>query len=340
MNWDMLGHEWAVHMLQEHIAQTKLRHAYLITGPEGVGKRTLALRLAQAVNCTQPLSPAEPCGVCADCRSLAKMQHPDLSIVQSEQVGGTLKVDQIRELQHILSLTPYQARFRVALLLRFEEAHPSASNALLKTLEEPGPQVILILTADSPESLLPTIVSRCEVLRLSPLSLEKVSQALQERWGLEPEKARLLAHLSGGRPGEAVRLMQLPELQEQRQTWLNDQTQLLSSNRVDRFAYADTLTKDKEKETTRQVLQIWLSYWRDVMMRAAGATAPLINLDRAEEIDRIAGQISLIVARQAVSGIERAISLLDTNVNARLAVEVLMLDLPRLEGFIVQQNPG
>ncbi len=326
MNWDMLGHEWAVHMLQEHVVQDKLRHAYLITGSEGVGKRSLALRLAQTINCTQPTSPGEPCGACANCRRIAKMQHPDLNIVQSEQVGGTLKVDQIRELQHDLSLSPYEARYRVAILLRFEEAHPSASNALLKTLEEPGPQVILVLTADSPESLLPTIVSRCEVLRLTPLPLETVTQGLQERWGLNPERARLLAHLSGGRPGAALRLSQQPELLEQRQTWLNDHTHLLAANRVDRFAYAEALSKDKE--LTRQALLVWLSYWRDVMLCSTGTVAPLINLDRADEIARVAEQVHLDIACHAVTAIEHTIGLLDTNVNVRLTVEVLLLDLP------------
>jgi DNA polymerase-3 subunit delta' len=269
------------------------------------------------------------------------MQHPDLSIVQAEQVGGTLKVDQVRELQHILSLSPFDARYRIVLLLRFQEAHPSASNALLKTLEEPNPQVVLILTADSPETLLPTIVSRCEVVRLAPLTLEITTQGLQTRWGLEPEKARLLAHLSGGRPGAALRLNQQPELLEQRQTWLNDHVQLLSSSRVDRFAYVDAMTKDvKDRETPRQTLQIWLSFWRDIMLCSTGAATPFINIDRSEQIEQIAGSVHLNAAHQAVIDLEHTIAILDTNVNARLAIEVLLLDLPYVEDVVIQELPG
>ena len=119
MNWNLLGHEWAVDLLHEHIAQEKVRHAYLLTGPRGVGRRTLALKMAQALNCTQSPAPGEPCYACRNCVRIEQMQHPDLAIVQAEQEGGVLKVDQVRELQRSLALHPYEARYRVALLLRF-----------------------------------------------------------------------------------------------------------------------------------------------------------------------------------------------------------------------------
>src|SRR5574342_647685 len=139
MPWDLLGHEWAARLLTEHIAGGRLRHAYLFTGPRGVGRRTLALRLAQAVNCLQPPAPGVPCGACSACVRMERMQHPDLAVIQAETEGGVLKVEGVRDLQHSLSLAPYEARYRIALLLRFEEANPSAANALLKTLEEPPP---------------------------------------------------------------------------------------------------------------------------------------------------------------------------------------------------------
>ncbi len=323
----MLGHEWAVSLLQQHVMQGSVRHAYLFTGPQGVGRRTLALRLAQALNCPQPLAPGVPCRTCQTCVRLERMQHPDLAVVQAEQVGGTLKVEQVRELQHSLSLSPYEARHRVALLLRFEEAHVSAANALLKTLEEPPPQVVLVVTAQNAESLLPTIVSRCEVLRLRPLPLEVVDQDLQTRWGLDPDQARLLAHLSGGRPGYALYLAQDKSGLEQRQHWLDDHRRLLTADRVERLAYCEGHSKDKEQ--LRHILLVWLSLWRDVLLHASGASAPVTNLDRDEEIKDLAAKVGMQAASGVVSALQRTLDLIDRNVNARLALDVFMLDLPQ-----------
>jgi DNA polymerase-3 subunit delta' len=326
MDWDILGHQWAVELLQGHVARSEVRHAYLFTGSQGVGRRTLAVRLAQALNCPQPPAPGVPCLKCRTCQQIARMEHPDLAIVAAEQVGGTLKVDQVRELQHSLSLAPYEARYRVALLLRFEEAHVSAANALLKTLEEPPQQVVLILTAESAETLLPTIVSRCEVLRLRPLSLQEVSQGLQDRWGIALEESRLLAHIAGGRPGYALRLHQNPELLEQRKAWLDDHARMLGSSRVERFAYAEALSKDRN--VLSAALQVWTSLWQDVMIQASGATAPIANLDRSEEIGDLAERFGLDGARQRLASLNRTLDLLGHNANARLASEVFMLDLP------------
>lgn len=329
MSWDLLGHEWAAALLKEHITQGRLRHAYLLTGPEGVGRRTLALRLAQAINCLKPPAPGEPCRACRACQTIERMQHPDLSVLQGAGSGGVFVVDQVRELLHSLSLAPYEGRYRVVILERFENAHPSASNALLKTLEEPPPQVLMILTAESAESLLPTIVSRCEVIRLRPLSLEQVCQGLQDRWELPPERARLLAHLSAGRPGYALHLEGGPERLEQRQAWLNEHLSLLSASRRERFVYTARLAKEKDKETLRLVLQTWLTFWRDVLLRAAGAATPLVNLDFTEQVERLALETGLEQARAVLAAIERTLTRIDRNVNTQLALEVLMLDLPR-----------
>lgn len=329
MNWDLIGHEWAVDLLKEHIRRERLRHAYLLTGPLGAGRRTLALRFAKAINCEQPPSPGEACGSCRACRGIERMQHPDLSVVQAEPPGGTLKVEQVRELQHSLSLAPYEARYRIALLLNFEQAHPSAANALLKTLEEPPPQVILLLTAESPESLLPTIVSRCETLRLRPSPLEAVAGGLAKRWELEPEQARLLAHISAGRAGYALRLSQEPELLERRRERLDELSRLLGASRAERFAYVDAQYKDKE--SLRETLIFWLSFWRDVLIRSTGANSPLANLDREAEVEALAARVGFEPARRAVASLQRTLSLLDVNINTRLAFEVLMLDLPRVE---------
>ena len=325
-NWGLLGHEWAVDMLRAHVAGEAARHAYLFCGPPGLGRKTLALRFAQALNCTRPIAPGEPCRTCRDCKQIEALQHPDLAVIQAENEGGVLKVDMVREARRALNLKPYQAKYRAALFLRFQEANDNAANALLKTLEEAPSYAVLILTADNPEQLLPTIVSRCEVLRLRPLPVQAIEAWLVER-GVEAEQARLLAHISNGRPGYATRLLEDGNLLDTRENRLSDLQTLLPSTRVERFAYAEKLSRDKD--ALRQAILIWLSYWRDVMLRAAQAETAITNVDRNMEIEFLAGQLDLPRARRVVSALERALGQLERNVNPRLLTEVLLLDWPK-----------
>jgi DNA polymerase-3 subunit delta' len=326
-NWNLTGHEWAVDMLKKHVVNGTTRHAYLFCGPPGLGRRTLALRFAQALNCTTPVSAGIPCGQCRDCKQIDAMQHADLTVIQAETEGGTLKVDQIREARRTLTLKPYQSKYRVSIFLRFQEANDSASNALLKTLEEAPSYAVLILTADNPEQLLPTIVSRCEVLRLRPLSIEEVHRGLESR-GIETGRAKLIAHISGGRYGYALRLIENDDLLEKREERLNDLLTLLPASRVEKFKYADQLSKDKD--SMRQTILFWLSYWRDVMLRTAQADTPLVNVDRNMEIEDLASRMDLSSARLVVSGLENTLEKMDKNVNSRMLAEVLLLDLPKV----------
>jgi len=326
-NSSLVGNGWAVAMLRKHVINGTTRHAYLFAGPPGLGRRTLALRFAQALNCPTPVEPGIPCGECRDCKQIAAMQYTDLTVVQAEAEGGTLKVDQIREARRTLVLKPYQAKHRIALFLRFQEANDNAANALLKTLEEAPSYAVLILTADNPEQLLPTIVSRCEVLRLRPLKVEDVTKALESR-GMESGQAKLIAHISGGRFGYALRLLEDDSLLGRREERLNDLQTLISASRVEKFAYADKLSRDRE--SMRQAILVWLSYWRDVMLRTAEASTPLVNLDRNVEIEDLAQRLDLSMARGVVSGLEDVLEKMERNVNSRLLAEVLLLDLPRL----------
>lgn len=325
--WDIFGHDWAVEMLRQHVQHDALRHAYLLTGPAGVGRRSLAIRLAQAIQCQTPAAPGVPCRTCRACRQIEAGQNIDLMVTQAEAEGGTLKVEQVREVTKFLSLKPYASPFKVVIFLRFEEANANAQNALLKTLEEAPAHALLLLTADNAEQLLPTIISRCEVLRLRPMRAAAVTEFLVSQ-GIDAEKARLLGHLSGGRPGYALRLAADEKALAFRAEKLDDLRELLGSSRRARFAYAEKLAK--EKDTFRQALFIWLSFWRDVLLQAAMSGAPLTNLDRAEGVARLGERLSLSEARRLTEQCEQAIERLEKNVNARLLAEVTLMDWPKV----------
>lgn len=331
--WEIAGHDWAVEMLQQHILRGEVRHAYLLTGPSGVGRRTLAIRLAQALNCQSAPAPGVPCRVCRSCRQIEAGQNVDLMVVQAEAEGKTLKVDQVRDVKKFLSLKPFLSPFKIVLFLRFQEANANAQNALLKMLEEAPSYALLLLTADNAEQLQETIVSRCEILRLRPLSVRGVEEFLALK-GVGPEKAHLLGHLSGGRAGYALRLSTNEQALAFRAEKLADARALLAAKRRERFAYAEKLFKgkdrDREKENFRQALLLWLSFWRDVLLCAAKSGAPLTNIDMAEDLEALGYAVPLHQARLITESLEKALERLDYNVNMRLLAEVTLMDWPKI----------
>jgi len=328
MSWSILGHDWAAELLTRHIAHGSVRHAYLFCGPPGVGRRSLALRFVQALNCLQPPAPGEACGQCRICDQTWRMQLPDLHVIQIAEDAQTIKVEQVRELQRLLALAPYQARYRVALLLGFEKATAGAQNALLKTLEEAPEKAILLLTADSPDNLLPTITSRCEILRLRPIKIETLAEALQVKLTIPAQDAAVLAHIAGGRPGMALKLAGDEDTHQDRRLWLEQLQTALSGGIIERFNLAEKLARDKNR--LRAELRIWLTYWRDLMLLTANANAPLTNLDYAEALNSVAAQLDFETARRCAAALEDALEDLDLNLNQRLLVEVTLLDWPRI----------
>jgi DNA polymerase III subunit delta' len=332
--WDrVIGHEWATELLGGAIRHGRTGHAYLFTGPDQIGKTTLARTFAQALNCLAEEEAERPCGHCRPCQLIAADRHPDARLIVPEVSGRgklTLKIEAIRALQQDLSLAAYEARYKVAILKRFDAATEGAANAFLKTLEEPPRNVILMLTANDADTMMATITSRCRTVALRPLPTPLIEHSLQSRWNAPPEQARLLAHLADGRLGWAVRAYREPAILAERAEHLGYLQEALAGDRVDRFALADKL--GRKPELLPEILQTWLSWWRDVLLLCEGGgngrSLPISNIDQQADLNECAGRWTPEQAYQSLQQTNQSIRYLQRNANAKLVIENLFLTYP------------
>lgn len=314
--------------MQRGIFHARVRHAYLITGPLSVGKSALARAFAMALQCQQADVGARPCGECRACKLMRSGNHPDLIASQLDAATGALKIEEVRAVTAKIALKPFEGRYRIAILSDFERAQPRAQDALLKTLEEPPGNAVLLVLASSTDAILPTIISRCQSIGLTLLPANLIATLLVEHFNAEAGQASLLARLSGGRLGWAIQALQDPARLEQRQGALDLLDHVLAEKRVGRFALAEDLAKDKL--ALAPLLELWQTYWRDVLLLVEETALPTINADRAPQLQRLAQGMTPQAALTALRATGETLAHLSRNVNMRLALEVLFLDYPGL----------
>lgn len=337
--WPVYGHEWAVHLLQRTLDPQAAgpRHAYLFLGPPQVGKSTLARSFAQALLCSAEQS--RPCGVCRACGLVARGSHPDFRLVQpldkpldkegvADRVNGMLRGEQATELIQEAALRPMEAQRKVFVIQEAHTANPTFANKLLKTLEEPPDHVILLLTALDRGSVLPTIVSRCQVLELRPLPVPVIERALTEGWQVETEEAALLARLANGRLGWAVTQRADREGAGRRHAQLEQLRQLIAANRVVRLDFAEQLAAGRDNQQLFAMLELWAGWWRDVLLAQTGCLDACCNIDQRSVLARQAAALSPLAVRDYLYTLQRLDGYLHHTVNTRLALDILVLRLP------------
>ena len=328
--WDVVGHEKAVALLDRSLKSGRLAHAYLFVGPPHVGKMRLAVELAKALNCE---GQERPCGQCSQCVRIEKMKHADVHVIGIN--GRTeISIDQMREMQHAANLKPFEGRHRVFVVDGAERLSHEATNCLLKTLEEPPPDVQLILLVSNERLLLGTVLSRCQRLEMRPLPVAAVHRALTERWGLGEERATLLAQLCGGCLGWAVTVKDDDRALNERSEKLASLVRLHRAGRAERLSYAADLAGQfaRNRESVREVLGLWMGWWRDLLLTGEGCVDYIGNVDQREKLEEEALSYGLKETKAFLDSLRQALTQLEQNANPRLVLEVLMLSMPTGKG--------
>lgn len=331
--WNIIGHEHAIDMLRRTLIAQQVRHAYLFAGPKQIGKSLLARRFAQALLCTggadSTIAPPEPCNSCLSCRKVLHSNHPDVHVISRPADKQFILIDQVRALQSDAARHTLEGRRNIFIIEDAHEMNLQAANCLLKTLEEPESEVVVLLTVPDVGLLLPTIVSRVQTIQMQLLSAPQIRVALQDQWRVEQEEASLIASLAAGRLGWAVQAAEDEDVLTERRQYLEELSQLPTLSRVKRFDFVQRLGIEGEK--VRAVLELWLLWWRDMVLAANNCLDLTVNVDMRDLLRAQAGKVGSVEAERMVRAILQTQESLEQNVNARVALEVLMLDTPSIK---------
>lgn len=322
-----IGNVRLVGWLRRAVAADQVSHAYLLTGPEQIGKRTLALAFAQLIQCDdRPPGGDVACGACVACRKIMHANHPDVQVLALPKDRQQYSIDQVRDIIKIVTLKPTEGRKRIFIVPNVDMMSLPGLQASLKVLEEPPPSAMILLTCVNADLLLPTIISRCQQVALQPVAPEELAQALQTDAAVEPQAALELALLAGGRPGWAIDALGDPAALAERRQMLRDLAALARASRAERITAAGKYASDKD--TAQRTIELWLPWWRDVALAAHGAGSLIRHTDDQQLIEALARSSGPQAAERFVRAQIQALTELEQNANPRLVFEVLLQSLP------------
>lgn len=302
------------------IERDKVSHAYAFLGPSGVGKAMVAVNFAKALNCLGPGGEI-PCDLCLSCRKIDSANHPDVRVVRPGKDSSNIGIDEVREVIKDVSFKPYEARRKCYIIDGADRMTHQAQGAILKTLEEPVSDTVMILVAENGRELLPTILSRAEVIRFFPLSRAGVRDALIKDHKVDIARAHILSGLSSGRLGEAIRINKDEEFFERRSRVID--------GLIERNFFDNEFGEKMTREALKADLDIMLSWFRDVLiMKTIGSGAPEpVNIDRKESIVRESLRLDFEYLYRVINEIISTGSNLDVNANTKLAMGVLGMEI-------------
>jgi DNA polymerase III subunit delta' len=333
---DLAGQQHAHLLLQGALRSGRISHAYLFVGPAGVGRLTTACAFAQALLCAQGGDDA--CGVCGPCRKVAAGTHPDLRVItpgrtESGAERRAVAIDQIRDLKRDAAYPPYEGRWKIYVIEDTDQMRAEAANSLLKVLEEPTAGTVIILLSTSTEALLPTLVSRAQLVRFALVSAEEIVNALVSRAGIPIERARFLAAMARGRPAAAFEAAGAGDEPFARR--LEVLTILRAVQRGDIVAGLDAAERvARQKDEIEGWLDIASLWFRDLAVwRMTQDPGLLANVDLRDDVARDAAAAGRVAdLTQAVDAVEQAKDALRRNINPRLILETLFTRLGAVAG--------
>lgn len=317
----ILGHEKQIEALKNSISNKSISHCYLFEGEKGLGKRNLALAFSKTLLCRE--GQAEPCNKCSSCIKFDSENHPDFKILSPEK--GIIKKSEIEKLINSMATSPFESKRKVFIIDDCDMMRLESQNALLKTLEEPPEYINIILVTSSSSKLLPTILSRCQIIKFYPLDISKIIDLLMRDYGIDENRAKFIAGITKGSVEKSIELAESNSFFDKREEIIKIIDGLLKGDKTKALTSMDFFNENKEN--IEEILDIILYWFRDLLIyKEIGNTGLLINKDKIEILSK-ESFIDLNRINDIIYKVEDTKINIKRNVNFSLSIETMLLSI-------------